>query len=121
MRLKLQQANHPEKISLLYGLAITYDDGVRWQRLAQALRDSSYSLDPSDLAGGDECRFSVFATDGFNTTYRDSKTFSLLIQPPMIVPLNFEENCEVLAGEPVLFEVEAISARFGSLDGDQIN
>jgi hypothetical protein len=111
---------HSHGLTLLHGVAVTYDDGDRWQRLRLGFRGSTFEFDPADLAGGDRCRFRVYATDGFNTSYADSETFSLPVKPPLIVLLDPEDGTTVPAAEPVHLEVEAISPRFGSLEGEAI-
>ncbi len=113
-------SSHPEPRRLLHGVAVTYDDGERWQRLRKGFARQHLDVDPQQLAGGDRCRFRVFTTDGFNTVHADTEVFSAPLQPPLIVPLEPEDGATVTAGEPVRLEVEAISPRFGSLDGESI-
>jgi len=111
---------HADEVTLLHGVAVTYDDGSRWQRLRMGFIRPTFQVDPAALAGGARCRFRVYVSDGFNTTYADSETFSLPVKPPLIVPLGPEDGTIVPAGQPVHLEVEAISPRFGSLDGEAI-
>jgi hypothetical protein len=111
---------HADGSRLLHGVAITYDDGERWRRLAIGLTQESYSFDPAKLAGGERCRLRVYVTDGFNTASADSDDFALPLQPPLVVLLSPQDGAIVSARNPVHLQVEAISPRFGSLDGEAI-
>jgi len=111
---------HPYGIHLLHGVAITYDDGERWQRLAIALKGSSFRFEPLALAGGERCRLRIYVTDGFNTAYADSESFALQIRPPLVVLLDPGDGTTVRARDLTHLQAEAISPRFGSLDGEAI-
>lgn len=113
-------SSHPAGLKLYHGVALTYDDGRTWQRLRADVRRSSLQFDPKGLAGGDSCRFRVVVSDGFNTTFADSETFSMPVKPPVVVLLDPDDRAEVVTGRPVHLQVEAISPRFGSLEGEAI-
>ncbi len=115
-----RDSNHSEEHKLVYDVAITFDNGKSWQPLATELIEPMYSFDSSKQAGGDECRLRVFAHDGFNSAYVDTETFSIPLQPPLIIPVNFKDGEDLPASRLHFLRVETISPRFGSLDDDQI-
>jgi hypothetical protein len=111
---------HADGIELLHGVAVTYDDGERWQGLVIGLKGLAFRFESGALAGGERCRLRVYVTDGFNTAYGDTESFALPLKPPLMVLLQPEDGASVRARDITLLQVEAISPRFGSLDGEAI-
>ena len=121
-RLRLSwEAHHTEKIQLFYSIAITFDNGEHWQRIAKDLNAPLYEFDPNDLPGGENCRLRILATDGFNTVFAETDNFDLPIKPPVIIPVNLKEGDELPANEKIHLVAEAISPRFGSIAADNIS
>jgi len=80
------------------GVQLTCDDGENWSTLNRPEQIQTYSFDPSKFGGGEQCRLRVFVTDGFNTTHKETESFSLPIEPPEIHPVNFDSETEFFAG-----------------------
>jgi hypothetical protein len=107
---------------------LTCDDGKTWIRLNDPQTITSLSFDAAKYGGGDTCRARVMVTDGFNTTFAETASFALPLQPPTIGPLNFDNNTEFIAGRSYLLRVAAAyivgaphqAELLWSLDGKEI-
>jgi hypothetical protein len=80
------------------GIQLTCDDGKTWVIMKIIESKQTYSFNPLKYGGGEKCRLRVFVTDGFNTTYKETDTFSLPIKPPQVVPINFDNETKFIAG-----------------------
>ena len=114
------RGDHSDGRHLIYGVAVTFDGGARWRRVPGVSRATGLTIDPDTLEGGDDARFRIYATDGFNTSWADSEPFSMPRKPPIVVPLNFEDGAVLTKGMPAVLEVEVIDRWTGSLRGDAI-
>jgi len=78
---------------------LTCDDGNTWIRLNEPEKTTAFSLDDSKCGGGDKCRLRVMITDGFNTSFTETDSFSLPLKPPEVALLNFDDDAEFIAGQ----------------------
>jgi hypothetical protein len=90
------------------GVELTCDNGRSWTRLSEIQAITSFSCDVTHFGGGEKCRLRVFVTDGFNTTYQETNTFSLPIKSPHIIPINFNSETEFIAGYSYELQVQPI-------------
>lgn len=80
-------------------VALTCNDGNTWVRLNEPEKITALSFDASKYGGGDKCRVRVTITDGFNTGFTETDFFSLPLQPPQVVPVNFDDEAQFIAGQ----------------------
>lgn len=92
------------------GVEVTCDDGRSWRRLTELKRLQSFSYDISKIGGGEKCRFRDFVTDGLNTAYQETSSFSLPIPPPGIVPMNFDPKTKFAAGNTYQLKAQLVYA-----------
>jgi hypothetical protein len=92
---------HPEGRSLTYALRYSHTGGRTWQPLGFNLKETELEVDFDSLPGGVDCRLSVMATDGVNTTVEDSEPFSVPVKACLAMILSPENEATFAAGEPV--------------------
>jgi len=68
-------ANDADGDALSYAVLYSRDGGNDWSAVATSLQDTNYTLDLSQLPGGDQCLVKVVAMDGFNAGHDESDTF----------------------------------------------
>ncbi|MET0621671.1 MAG: IPT/TIG domain-containing protein [Pyrinomonadaceae bacterium] len=90
------------------GVQLTCDDGENWLLVNKLAEIRNLSIDISQFGGGDACRFRVFVTDGFNTTFKETGQFSLPLPPPRIFPLNFDSETDFFAGVTYELRVQPV-------------
>ena len=77
------QATDPDSPTLFSTLYYSNNNGISWQILGMDLPVSNFTLNPSELPGG-EALFKVSVSDGFNSTETFSSPIILPNQPPII-------------------------------------
>src|SRR6266702_3068829 len=86
-------------------------DGLDWVRPGVNLKGSDYYLDLREMPGGERCVVQVLATNGYRTSYVETRRFEVTTQPPEIL---LGEN-----GGPVLF-AQGFSREHGPIVADGI-
>jgi hypothetical protein len=90
------------------GVQLSCNDGESWSTLKLLEEERSYSFDPRKVGGGQKCRLRVFVTDGFNTAWKETDSFSLRTKPPRLAAVNFRDGMELVAGASYELEVQPI-------------
>ncbi len=82
------EASDNDGDSLRYMLEYSVDGGQTWDLLEVNLSATSYEIEAATLAGSDQARFRVTASDGINTIYDESDAnFTVPRKPPQIAIL----------------------------------
>jgi len=95
-------------------------DGATFQALATGLTGTSYDVEVDSIAGGDNAKFRVVASDGVNTGFGDSATISVPNKPPFVAITNPANNTLVAQGGLVVFGGGATDLEDGPLSGDNL-
>jgi len=67
---------------VLYQVYYSNDNGIKWILVQSGIQQSSIDVDLSKLPGGKQCLLRISTTDGFNSSHRISKRFSVADKPP---------------------------------------
>lgn len=87
---------------LAYVVRFSADDGATWRALGTDLQTKELVVDFNELAGGDSCRFEVWATTGVRTTKARSDAFVVSRKNPAAVIAAPREGQVFLPGDPVV-------------------
>ncbi|HZY46052.1 MAG TPA: hypothetical protein VFF70_15040, partial [Anaerolineae bacterium] len=101
---------------LTYAVLFSHDGGSNWQLLDTGLISTSYNIDAGAMAGGNDVRFRVVASDGVNIGY-DETAYPIVIpnKPPMPMITNPISDTLFAPGDLIVFEGMAIDLEDGSL------
>jgi hypothetical protein len=104
-----------------YSLLYSFNNGNTWQVVATSLKERFASVDLRELAGSNNGRFRVIATDGVNTSMDDSDaTFIVPRKAPqarIIAPANASA---FTTPQTVVFVGEAFDVEEERLDGESL-
>jgi hypothetical protein len=106
--------------SLKYSVIYSHDGGTSWVLIASDLTNPHYDVDVNSMAGGNDVRFRVVATDGINIGYDETDwPISIPNHLPLVFILNPVNNSSFLPGELVVLQGSVTDMEDGSLpDGD---
>jgi uncharacterized repeat protein (TIGR03803 family) len=98
------QATDPDGDALSYSLEYT-EDGEQWRTIAVDLEETSLVVHSSELRGGPNARFRVFASDGFNCAFDESDGPSVVADTgPDLVILSPADDQVYYGDSPISFE-----------------
>jgi hypothetical protein len=86
-------------------------NGCDWVRPGVNLTTNDFYLDLTDMPGGDRCIVQVIATNGYRTSYAQTRHFAVPMKPPDILLTN--------SAGPVL-SAQGFSRQHGPITGDTI-
>ena len=89
---------------LSYSILYSNDGGKTWIAPAVNLNETSYTLNFSNLPGGDTCLIKVVATDGFNTGYAVSGNFMVENKNPVAVIISPKNGERFNSSTKITFE-----------------
>ncbi|MGD2148660.1 MAG: Ig-like domain-containing protein, partial [Anaerolineae bacterium] len=69
-------AGDPDADRITFRVYYSQDDGANWDAALLATEDTSFDLDTSLYASGEQCQIRVVASDGFHSALAGSETFS---------------------------------------------
>ena len=102
--------------SLKYSVMYSHDGGSSWVLIASDLTDPKYEVDVDSMAGGNDVRFRVVATDGINIGYDETdEPISIPNHPPQVTILNPSDKQAFLPGALVVLQGAATDMEDGSL------
>lgn len=79
------EATDPDDDVLTYTVHYSTDGGSTWRELATGLHETTFEVRSEDLAGGEDARIRVAATDGINTAFDTSDaSFTVPAKPPQL-------------------------------------
>jgi hypothetical protein len=88
--------------ALFYTVQYSLDNGVSWQTVAANLTITSVDLDLAWLAGADQARVRVLASDGMHTSIAQTATpLRVANKPPVAAILAPVDGATLVAGQPV--------------------
>ncbi len=88
---------------LTFAVLFSADDGATWEALATEVRETSFELDSSRLAGSEKALVRVIASDGVHNGSDDSAPFAVASKAPEVVILAPTSGTVVTAGVSLLF------------------
>jgi hypothetical protein len=102
---------------------VQYSDGVtdgvrQWRSLGVDLDSNELAVELSNLAGSDDARVRVLATDGLNTTEVESPSFVVAPHAPVVLIAPGSVPSSVLQGTPLLLEARGSDLEEGALPAD---
>jgi hypothetical protein len=106
---------------LEYLLQYSTDGGQTWEVLAPNLADTSFEIDSSYLAGSDNARLRLIATDGLNTVQVDSASLQVGGKSPMVHISGPTPEDQLIAGSPVVLQGAAIDLEDGFMDDETLS
>jgi len=110
-------AGDPDGGDLTYRVFYSADDGVTWIAVGSLISDLSLSFSLGNLAGSDQARVRVVASDGFNQGSADSPPFSVGKKKPVARILAPVSGTTYLEGERVPLLGEGCDPEDGCLSG----
>ena len=88
--------------ALSYAVLYSGNGGNDWTAVATGLQEASYTVDLSQLPGGDQCRFRLVAMDGFNVGHDESDGFfSMRDKHPFASITSLNDGDTYAAGEEI--------------------
>ncbi|MCX6031289.1 MAG: pre-peptidase C-terminal domain-containing protein [Chloroflexi bacterium] len=110
------QANDADGDPLTYALQISRDSGQTWLPLTRGLTETTYTLDPAQLPGGNHLRLRVLAHDGVRTTGDASDAdFAATNHPPAVQIARPANDSSFQAGQLVFLMVRAFDREDASI------
>lgn len=107
--------------SLSYLVLYSRDAGATWEALGSDMRETSYPLDASQLAGTNQALIRVIASDGVNTSQDDTDAaFVIEKKNPEVMILNPAESTQLEPGTSVVLRGTAADAEDGSLPDESL-
>ncbi len=98
-------ASDEDNDPLTYAILYSKDGGQTWLALDSGLKETTYTLDPTLIAGTDSGIIRVIATDGVNTAMDDSDaTFSNTKKAPEATIFSPRDGASYRRGDGVLFD-----------------
>lgn len=108
--------------TLRYFVQFSADDGATWQAVAVGLTQTQLRLDLTELAGGEQTRIRVLATDGANTGMDASdQPFTVATKPPTATLLSPESGAVLEPDTPHLLQSTGFDAEDGPLPFDHFS
>jgi hypothetical protein len=107
-------ANHPDNLPLTFNVLTSRDGGAHFVPFVTHISGTSRDIDTRKLGGGATI-FRVVASDGANTGYADSISYSLANKPPVVAISLPASDIHIHFGQVVNFSGEAIDAQDGTL------
>ncbi len=107
-------ASHPDGAALKFDIFYSHDNGVTFQPVMMNMTGQSQPVDTSRLGGGTG-KFRVVASDGANTAFADSASFTMADKPPVVAITLPSSNIQTRYGQVVNFSGEALDAQDGTL------
>lgn len=112
----------PDGDSLSYSVLYSSDGGVGWQLLIAGLTETSLDLQVDALAGTNDARFRVVATDGVNTAFDETPNpISVPNKPPWVVITEPEDQAVFAPGSLVLLKGSATDLEDGNLPDEALH
>lgn len=120
---------HPEGLPVQYFLRFSNNGGETWNRIGTRTESHAQTIDFDELPGGESCLLALVATDGINTSIRESAPFflprkpciALIIQPldgmiyPADQPITLQgQGYWLETAQPEWEQLEWFAAREGS-------
>lgn len=101
---------------LTYTLFYSHNAGGTWQLLDGEIKEQSYQVLVDSMAGGNDVRFRIVATDGVNTDF-DETDFAISIpnKPPFVTILNPANGAHFTPGSLLVLQGSATDLEDGSL------
>lgn len=108
--------------TLTYSVFYSYDAGKNWQLLAANLTEPGLTLEVDSLAGGNDVRFRVVATDGINVGIDESQhLISVPNKRPQVVIMEPMDRVVVAPNGLVVFQGGATDLEDGTLSGASLH
>ena len=98
------EGNHSLNHHLQYFLRYTHTNGEKWQRIGLRTEEPHQEIDFDQLPGGKNCRVSIVATDGVNTTTSISMPFQVEIKPCKAMIFSPEDGAAFAIKSHILFQ-----------------
>jgi hypothetical protein len=111
------EGSDPDGDLLQYTLQYSVDNGQHWIPLAIDPQATSVEVNLAEIAGSEEARIRIVASDGVNTAFDESdSTFSTARKPPRLVIVRPGEGDIYPSGEQIIFDSRAIDLEDGFLE-----
>jgi hypothetical protein len=107
--------------SLTYALQYSADDGSTWSTLAAGIKGTHYSIQTRELAGSDQGRIRILASDGINTaTDISNGPFSVAFKKPTARIISPATNNTYLDEQTIILVGEAYDREDGIMGDSQL-
>ena len=104
-------ANDADGDPLTFDVAYSRDNGVTFQPVANSVTGTSTQVDTANLGGSGTAMLRVIASDGVNTGFANSASFTMAPKPPQPFILTPANNLNIQYGQLVNFEGMALDAQ----------
>lgn len=116
------QGSDADGDTLSYTVLYSSDGGVNWQTLVTGLQDTSLEINVDAMAGTNDARFRVLATDGINTAYVETPNpISIPNKPPLLTIIEPGDGASFSPGDLVLLQGSATDLEDGKLDDSELH
>jgi hypothetical protein len=107
-------------LGILYQVYYSNDDRKTWMLVKSGLEKPAAIIDLTKLPGGRRCFFRVVVTDGFNSSAKVSRSFSVLDKPPLCALIAPRGSKTYRAGAGVLLIGRCVDLEDGNLPDDNL-
>lgn len=124
--LHLRWAPHDSEYPMTFYVRYSHDAGSNWVRPGVNLTETDYYLDLREMPGGKRCVVQVIGTNGYRTSYVQTRYFEVPVKPPeaflsdatgpMLFAQGFSRQEGALENLVWLIDGGAAQRRGGSLD-----
>ena len=113
-------ASDVDSNALSYEVEFSPNGGTNWQVLTIDWPTNSYPVNPANLAGTTNGVIRVIASDGFNSSFAQSRPFTVATQPPSVIIEQPGNNSVFTANQEIHFIAEASDLQDGQLSGTNL-
>jgi hypothetical protein len=103
---------------LTYWLEYSTDGGAHWRLLTGEIQGNAASLDTADLAGTNQGKLRLAASDGVNTGRDETQgTFTIWNKSPEVTIISPSPGAAYITGQTIALSAQALDLEDGSLTG----
>jgi TolB protein len=108
-------ASDADNDQLSFRVFYSPDDGQSWVPLSADLTENRYAVDTDWLAGGDQARIRVIASDGINTGIAEVESLNVTRKGPRVSIVAPEDGYQIRPGDPLVLWSHAYDLEDGAL------
>jgi len=107
------KTSYEDDAPLQYKVLFTNNGGETWQRLGNRTKQQQMEINVTELPGGENCRFLVQVTDGYNNARTESRSTIISEKPHEVMILSPIDGANLSSQRSVLFSGQAYNPNTG--------